>query len=376
MSKRDLYEVLGVSKSASAAELKSAYRKLAKKYHPDVNPGDAEAEKQFKEITNAYDTLKDEQNRAAYDQFGHAAFENGGRGQAGGGGGFGGFTDFGSMGDIFEDFFGGARRGGGRGGRRGPQRGNDLRTDVSISLEEAYTGVDKQITLTRNTPCKTCSGSGAKKGTKPSTCTTCQGHGKVRAQQGFFMVERACHSCNGSGQIISDPCGDCRGQGKTPETRKLSVSIPAGVEDGTRIRLTNEGDAGAAGASPGDLYVFVSVNQHPILERDGADLFCQIPVSFIQAALGSSFELPLLDGKRVKLTIPKGAQPGQQFRLRGKGMPVLRSRAMGDLYFQLDVEMPSKLNKKQEDLLKAFDKESGDSTFPNSARFRKQTGSQ
>ena len=371
MSKRDLYEILGVDRSASAAELKSAYRKLAKQYHPDVNPGDAEAEKKFKEVTNAYDTLKDDQSRAAYDQFGHAAFENGGPQQGGFGGGFGGFSDFGSVGDIFEEFFGGRRQGGGRARR---QRGSDLRTDVTISLEEAFTGVERKIKLNRNAPCDTCDGSGAKPGTTPSTCGTCQGHGKVRAQQGFFMVERPCHVCQGTGSVISSPCTDCSGRGHVAQSRSLSVSEPAGVEDGTRIRLSGEGDASARGAEPGDLYVFVNVQPHPVLQRDGSDLFCHVPVTLTQAALGSSVELPLLDGKRVKVAIPKGAQPGQQFRLRGKGMPVLRSRATGDLYVQITVEMPSKLSRAQEKLLKQFEAESGEDTYPETARFKKQTG--
>ncbi len=368
MSKRDLYEVLGVDRSASAAELKSAYRKLAKKYHPDVNQGDAEAERQFKEVSHAYDTLKDEQSRAAYDQFGHAAFEGG---QAGGFSGFGGFSDFGSMGDIFEEFFGGRRGGGGRGR---PQRGNDLRTDVNISLEEAFSGVERQIKLNRNAPCGTCDGSGAKPGTSLKTCGTCHGHGKVRAQQGFFMVERPCHVCQGAGQIVETPCNDCKGRGHVAQSRTLSVAIPAGVEDGTRIRLSGEGDAGERGATPGDLYVFVGVEPHPVLQRDGADLFCQLPVTLTQAALGCSVEIPLLNGKRVKLNVPKGAQPGQQFRLREKGMPVLRSRAHGDLYIQLAVEMPAKLSREQEKLLKQFAEISGEDTFPQAARFRKQTG--
>lgn len=370
MSKRDLYEVLGVDRSASAADLKSAYRKLAKQYHPDVNPGDEAAEKRFKEISHAYDTLKDDQSRAAYDQFGHAAFEGGAQPGGAGFGGFSGFGDFGSMGDIFEEFFGG-RRGGGRTRR---QRGSDLRTDVTITLEEAFTGVERQIKLNRNAPCQTCDGSGAKPGTSLKTCGTCNGHGKVRAQQGFFTVERPCHSCQGAGRIIETPCGDCSGRGHVAQSRTLAVSVPAGVEDGTRIRLSGEGDAGAAGASPGDLYVFVSVQPHPVLQRDGADLFCQVPVTLTEAALGSNLELPLLNGKRVKLTIPKGAQPGQQFRLRGKGMPVLRSRATGDLYVQLAVEMPAKLNREQEKLLKKFSELSGEDTFPEAARFRKQTG--
>ena len=369
MSKNDLYEVLGVDRSASAAELKSAYRKLAKKYHPDVNQGDEAAEKRFKEITNAYDILKDDQQRAAYDQYGHAAFEGGG--QQGGGFG-GGFEGFGSMGDIFEEFFGGRRQSGG--GRQRQQRGNDLRTDVSISLEEAFTGVERKIKLNRNAACGTCDGSGAKPGTSAKNCGTCKGHGKVRAQQGFFMVERPCPTCHGAGQTLDDPCSDCSGRGQVAESKTLSVSVPAGVEDGTRIRLSGEGDGGGKGAIAGDLYVFVGVQPHPVLQRDGADIFCNLPVTLTQAALGCSIELPLLNGKRVKITIPKSAQPGQQFRLRGKGMPVLRSRSTGDLYVQLTVEMPNHLSREQEKLLKKFEEASGEDTYPDTARFRKQTG--
>jgi molecular chaperone DnaJ len=371
MAQADLYDVLGVDRSVGAAELKSAYRKLAKKYHPDVNPGDEEAERRFKEVSHAYDILKDDQSRAAYDQFGHAAFENGGAGAGGAGGGFGNFGDFGSMGDIFEEFFGGGRRG--RGQQR-QQRGNDLRADIEISLEEAFTGVDRQINLTRAAACNTCSGSGAKPGTQPTTCSVCQGHGKVRAQQGFFMVERPCHQCQGSGQIIADPCGDCGGRGHIQQPRNLSVAVPAGVEDGTRIRLSGEGDAGPRGANSGDLYVFVNVRPHGFMQRDGADLFCIMPVPFDVAIAGGGVQVPLLGGKKVKLTLPEGAQTGQQFRLRGKGMPVLRSRNQGDLYVQINVETPSNMSREQKKLLDAFSKSLNDDNYPQVKSFGRNIG--
>ena len=298
MAKADYYDQLGVDRSANAAELKSAYRKLAKKYHPDVNPGDTAAEQKFKDVSEAYEVLKDEQSRAAYDQFGHAAFEQGGPGGMSGFGGQGGmgggFSGFGDIGDIFEEFFGGS---GGRGGQRRARRGDDLRTEVDISLQEAFDGTEHQVNLTRAAACQSCSGSGAKPGTQPSNCPTCQGHGKVRAQQGFFTIERPCHGCQGSGQIIAEPCPDCRGGGQTREARNLAVSIPAGVEDGTRIRLSGEGNAGPNGAAYGDLYVFVNIAPHGILRRDGADLFCAMPVPFDIAVRGGAVNVPLMAGK-------------------------------------------------------------------------------
>lgn len=374
MAKTDFYEQLGVDRSASAADLKSAYRKLAKKYHPDVNPGNAEAEQKFKQVSEAYDVLKDDQSRAAYDQYGHAAFENGGPGAGGFGGGFGGqggFSGFGDMGDIFEEFFGGQR--GGRQGRQRAARGSDLRIEIEVTLEEAYEGTERQINLTRAVACDTCAGSGAREGSAPTTCGVCNGHGKVRAQQGFFMVERPCHNCRGTGQVIENPCGDCNGQGHSQKQRNLTVAVPAGVEDGTRIRLSGEGNAGGPGAAPGDLYTFVSVRPHPVLQRDGADLFCSVPVAFHHAAKGGALNVPLLNGKRVKLTIPSGAQSGQQFRLRGKGMPVLRSRAHGDLYVQIEVEMPSGLNKKQQALLDAFIEGVDETNYPEVSEFEART---
>ena len=370
MAKADYYDQLGVDRSANAAELKSAYRKLAKKYHPDVNPGDAAAEQKFKDVSEAYEVLKDEQSRAAYDQFGHAAFEQGGPGGMGGFGGQGGmgggFSGFGDIGDIFEEFFGGS---GGRGGQRRARRGDDLRTEVDISLQEAFDGTEHQVNLTRAAACQSCSGSGAKPGTQPSNCPTCQGHGKVRAQQGFFTIERPCHGCQGSGQIIAEPCPDCRGGGQTREARNLAVSIPAGVEDGTRIRLSGEGNAGPNGAAYGDLYVFVNIAPHGILRRDGADLFCAMPVPFDIAVRGGAVNVPLMAGKTVKLTIPAGARTGQQFRLRGKGMPVLRARKFGDLYVQIEVETPTGLTRDQKKHFEAFADSLDAGNYPDMADF-------
>ncbi len=366
MAKADFYDLLGVDRSAGEADLKSAYRKLAKKYHPDINPGDAAAEKKFKQISEAYDVLKDAQSRAAYDQFGHAAFEGGGAGAAGAGfGGGANFTDFGSMGDIFEEFFGNTQRG------NQQRRGADLRTEVNITLEDAFSGTERQISLTHAVACTPCGGTGARAGTTATTCSMCHGHGKVRAQQGFFMVERPCQQCGGTGQMIGDPCRDCRGRGHLQKKRNLSVAVPAGVEDGTRIRLSNEGDAGPHGAPAGDLYVFVNIRPHAFLQRDGADLYCTMPIPFDLAIRGGGLDVPLLGSTRVKLSVPEGAQSGQQFRLRGKGMPVLRTRRHGDLYVQIDVEMPTGLNRKQEKLFAAFRESLGEANYPTSAAFRK-----
>lgn len=365
MDKRDFYDVLGVDRSASADEIKKAYRTKAKKFHPDLNPDDDVAEKNFKEATEAYECLKNEQTRAAYDQYGHAAFQNGGPNA---GGGFGGFEGFGSMGDIFEEFFGGS--GGGRGRRQaGPQRGNDLRYDLDITLEEAFTGINKTIQVGSDVACGTCNGSGAEKGTSADTCGTCQGSGNVRSQQGFFTVERPCHQCGGSGQIIKTPCGDCRGKGTTYNERNLSFDVPAGVEEGTRIRLSGEGDAGGRGGPRGDLYVFISIRPHAFLQREGADLLCRVPIKMTMAAKGGAIEIPLLNKKRVKITIPEGAQSGQQFRLRGKGMPVLRARRQGDLYVQIAVEVPQNLSRKQKKLLDAFENSLEEGVFPESEGF-------
>ncbi len=351
MSKRDYYEVLGVAKNASDAELKKAYRRAAQKHHPDRNPDDAGAEEKFKEAKEAYEVLCDAQKRAAYDQFGHAGVDPSMGG--GGGGGFGGggasFSDV--FGDVFGDIFGGGRGGGG--GQR-VYRGADLRYNLELTLEEAVRGTTVKIRVPTFTSCKTCGGSGAKKGTSPSTCTTCGGHGQVRMQQGFFSVQQTCPRCNGTGTIISDPCGDCHGQGRIKEQKTLSVKVPAGVDTGDRIRLANEGEAGENGGPPGDLYVQIQVKPHPIFKRDDADLYCEVPISYATAALGGELEVPTLDG-RVKLKVPEGTQTGKLFRMRGKGVKPVRDNAVGDLLCRVVVETPVKLSAKQKELLRELD---------------------
>jgi molecular chaperone DnaJ len=366
MAKRDFYDVLGVAKGSDDAALKGAYRRLAMQFHPDRNPGNAEAEHRFKEINEAYDTLKDPQKRAAYDRFGHAAFENGGMG--GRGGGFGPeFTS--SMSDIFEDIFGDFMGGGrGRGGQS-RLRGSDLRYNLEISLEEAFAGQTVEIDVPTLVGCTTCAGSGAKPGTGMSTCRHCNGHGKVRAAQGFFTIERTCPVCQGRGQILEQPCTDCGGQGRRQQNRKLSVDIPKGIEDGTRIRLANEGEAGLRGGPPGDLYIFISVKPHDLFHRDGADLYARVPIAMTTAALGGEFEVPTLDGARAKVKVASGTQPGQRVRLKGKGMPVLRAKDSGDLYVQLDVETPQNLSKRQRELLEEFHRATTKETSPTSEGF-------
>ncbi len=361
MAKRDFYEVLGVQKTANDAELKSAFRKKAMENHPDRNPGDAEAEARFKEINEAYQILSDQQKRAAYDRMGHAAFEQGG----GGPGGFGG-GGFGSMSDIFEDLFGdvfGGRRGGAQ------NRGADLRYNMEITLEEAYKGKSATIKVPTAVTCETCTGTGAKPGTKPKTCPSCKGQGRVRASQGFFAIERTCPTCQGRGEVIEEGCPKCGGAGRVTRERQLSVNIPAGVEDGTRIRLANEGEAGPRGGPSGDLYIFISLKPHAFYQRDGADLFCRVPISMVKAALGGEFKVPTLDGGEALIKVPEGTQSGKQFRLRGKGMPVLRSRDMGDLYIQAQVETPQNLTRRQRELLAEFEKESSAQTQPESEGF-------
>lgn len=363
MSKRDYYEVLGVSQTATEAEMKSAFRKLAMQYHPDRNPGDHEAEVKFKEINEAYQTLSDAQKRAAYDRFGHAAFANGGAG----GPGFGNdFSDF--MSDIFENFFGETRGRGGR-GAGGRERGADMRYNLEISLDEAFHGKTAELKIPTSITCEVCSGSGAKAGSKPKTCPTCGGAGRVRATQGFFSIERTCPNCHGRGEIIDDPCANCGGAGRVTRERTLSVNIPAGVEDGTRIRLAGEGEAGLRGGPPGDLYIFLSLKPHPFYQRDGADLFCRVPISMVTAALGGEFSVPTLSGTDALVKVPEGTQSGKQFRLRGKGMPVLRSRDVGDLYIQVVVETPQKLSKRQRELLMEFDQECSKENHPESSGF-------
>ncbi len=368
-SKRDYYEVLGVARTANENDLKSAFRKLAKEHHPDKNPDDKAAEAKFKEAAEAYEVLRDQQKRAAYDQFGHAAFENG-RGGAGGPGGFG--PDFASsMSDIFDDLFGefmGGRRGGGRraGGR---ERGADTRCNVEITLPEAFSGKTAQIHVPVSVGCEPCNGSGAKAGTQPTPCTTCGGAGKVRASQGFFTIERTCPHCQGRGETIKDPCPSCGGAGRVSKERSLETPIPAGVEDGTRIRLAGQGDAGLHGGPPGDLYVFLSIMPHDFFQRDGADIFCRVPIAMTTAALGGQLDVPTIDGAKTRVKIPEGCESGKQFRLKGKGMPVLRSRTVGDMYIQVEVETPKNLNARQRELLSEFERESNKETSPASDGF-------
>jgi molecular chaperone DnaJ len=362
MAKRDYYEVLGVTRTATEAEMKASYRKLAMKWHPDRNPGDKDCEAHFKEINEAYDVLKDDQKRAAYDRFGHAAFEHGG----GGAHGFG--ADFASsFSDIFEDLFGmgGARRGG-RGGR---ERGADLRYNMEITLEEAYTGKTAQVRIPTSVTCEACSGSGAKAGSKPKTCATCHGAGKVRHTQGFFTLERTCVACQGRGQVIDNPCPNCAGSGRVTRERTLSVNVPAGVEDGTRIRLAGEGESGVRGGGQGDLYIFLSLAPHPFFQRDGADLHCRVPISMVTASLGGGFDVPTIDGNKTRVKVPEGTQSGRRFRLGGKGMPVLRARETGDMYVQVLVETPQKLTKRQKELLQEFEQQSSNETQPEAAGF-------
>ena len=361
MAKRDFYEILGVARTCSEAELKSAFRKAAMSCHPDRNPGDKQAEALFKELNEAYQHLSDPQKRAAYDRFGHAAFEQGG-------GGFGGDGFAASMADIFDDLFGGL--GGARGrSTNGRERGSDLRYNMEITLEEAYRGKTASIKTPTSVTCEVCSGSGAKPGAKPRTCATCHGHGRVRAQQGFFAIERTCPTCQGRGEVIDNPCAACAGAGRVTRERTLSVNIPPGVEDGTRIRLAGEGEAGLRGGPAGDLYIFLSLKPHPFFQRDGADLYCQAPISMVQAALGGEFKVHTLDGEEASVKVPEGTQSGKQFRLRAKGMPVLRSRDVGDLYIQVRVETPQNLTRRQRELLQEFDAESSTKTHPESHGF-------
>ena len=351
---QDYYELLGVSRTASADDIKKAFRKLAMEHHPDRNQGNKDAEKKFKELNHAYDILKDPDKRAAYDRYGAAAFEGGaGPGGPGGFGGAQGF-DFGSVfGDIFDEMFGGRGR---PGGPRTDMRGQDLRFNLEISLEQAYGGTEATVRVPSSVTCETCHGTGAEPGSKPHQCPTCHGRGRLRAQQGFFTVERACHTCHGAGQVIDKPCRACAGQGRVRRDKTLKVNIPAGVEDGTRIRLSGEGEAGARGGPAGDLYVFLSVRRHQLFEREGADVHCRVPISMVQASLGSSIEVPTLDGKMARINIPAGAQSAHQFRLRGKGMPIVRSTQRGDMYIEVTVETPTNLTAKQKELLKEFEK--------------------
>jgi molecular chaperone DnaJ len=363
MSKRDYYDVLGVEKNADDKAIKAAFRKLAMANHPDRNQGDNAAEDRFREANEAYDILKDPQKRAAYDRMGHAAFD---QSAGGGGGGFGG-AGFGGGGfsDIFDQMF--SEFSGGGGGRQRNQGGNDLRYDMSISLEDAFTGLQQDISITVPSECDGCLGSGASDGSKPSTCGTCGGAGRVRAQQGFFAVERTCHACQGMGQVISDPCRTCGGEGRVQRAKTLAVSIPAGVDTGTRIRLSGKGEAGLRGGPAGDLYIFVNVDPHPIFTRDGSNLHARIPLPMTVAALGGSIDVPTLEGKMARLTIEAGTQSGRKFRMRGKGMPALRRGNPGDQIIEVQVETPTNLNKKQKELLEAFS--NSGNTSPESSSF-------
>lgn len=371
MAKRDYYEVLGVSKDASADEIKKAYRKKAKELHPDRNADNPDAEAQFKEANEAYEVLKDGEKKAAYDRFGHAAFE-GGMGGRPGSQGFGGQGDFASaFSDVFDDLFGDmmGRRGGG-GGRRAV-RGSDLRYNLRITLEDAFRGMQKTIQVPSAVTCDVCSGSGAEGGAEPTTCPTCSGMGKVRAQQGFFTVERTCPTCSGMGQIIQNPCTSCGGAGRVEKDRSLSVNIPAGVETGTRIRLAGEGEAGLRGGPSGDLYIFIEVSEHALFQRDGSSLYCRVPVSMASAALGGDIEVPTIDGGRGRVKVPPGSQSGRQMRLRGKGMPALRGGAAGDMFIELAVETPVNLTSKQKELLREFEKLSEENNPESSGFFKK-----
>ena len=364
MAKSDFYETLGVDRDADEGALKSAYRKLAMKYHPDRNPDDPTAEAQFKEVSEAYDALRDPQKRAAYDRFGHEAFQNGAASRQGGAGfdGFGaGFSDI--FDEMFGDFVGGRRSGGDN------RRGDVLRYNMKITIEEAFKGRHAEVQIPNTVGCEDCSGSGAKAGSQPVTCKTCQGQGRVRVQQGFFTIERACSACAGAGRVIENPCGTCRGNGRVQKEKTLSVNIPAGVEDGTRIRLAGEGEAGARSAPPGDLYIFLAIEEHAIFKRDGADVYCRVPLQMTTAALGGQIEVPTVEGARARITVKPGTQTGTQFRLRGKGMSVLRSPARGDLYVEANVETPVNLTQSQKQILEDFAETNSASSSPQATGF-------
>ena len=366
MAKRDFYDVLGVNKSASPEELKSAYRKLAVKYHPDKNPGDKTAEDKFKEASEAYGILSDQEKKQNYDNFGHAAFENGGGRQGGGFGGFGG-ADFS---DIFEDFFGDFGGGGRpRGRSNSNNRGSDLRYDLSITLEEAYQGKKQDIKFSTTEKCSTCKGNGSKPGHSPDRCSYCGGNGKIRSNQGFFTVQQTCPQCNGNGEEITSPCSDCNGQGKKQTSKKISVTIPKGVDDGTRIRLAGKGEAGSRGGATGDLYLFININTHDLFKRSDENLFFEFPISIADAALGTTIEIPTIDGGKAKIKIPDGTQSGKQFRLKGKGMPFMRRGDYGDLYVQVNTEVPISLNKQQKELLEKFREIENEKSNPSIKKF-------
>ena len=374
MAKRDYYDVLGISKGASADEIKKGYRQKAKELHPDRNTDNPEAESQFKEAGEAYEVLKDADKKAAYDRYGHAAFE-GGMGGGGRSGGMGGQGDFGSaFSDIFDDLFGNMGGGRGGGGQSRAARGNDLRYNLRVTLEEAFAGLQKAITVPTASSCGSCNGTGAEGGSEPQTCPTCSGMGKVRAQQGFFTVERTCPTCNGMGQTINNPCHECHGQGRVEKEKSLSVNIPAGVETGTRIRLAGEGEAGMRGGPTGDLYIFIEVREHELFEREANHLFCRVPVSMAKAALGGDIEVPTIDGGRSRVKIPAGSQSGRQMRLRAKGMPALRGGGPGDMFIEMAVETPVNLTGKQKELLREFEELASDNN-PQSSTFFKSVKS-
>jgi molecular chaperone DnaJ len=372
MAKRDYYDVLGVSRGASEAEIKKAYRAKAKEFHPDRNADKPDAEAKFKEVNEAYDALKDPNKKAAYDRYGHAAFEGGNGASAGAGrGGFHpGGGDFASaFSDVFEDLFGDFVGGGRGGGHQRAARGSDLRYNLRVTLEEAFSGAQKSIKVPTSVVCSTCEGTGAEGGAEPVNCPTCSGMGKVRAQQGFFTVERTCPTCGGIGQIIKNPCHSCGGAGRVEKERALNVNIPAGVETGTRIRLGGEGEAGLRGGPSGDLYIFIEVAEHKLFQRDGENLFCRVPVAMSTASLGGEIEVPTIDGGRSRVKIPAGSQSGRQMRLRGKGMPRLRGGGTGDMFIELAVETPVNLTAKQKELLREFDRLSEDRNNPEGSSF-------
>ena len=372
MAKRDFYDVLGVGKDASPDQLKSAYRKLAVKHHPDKNPGDKAAEEKFKEASEAYGILSDQEKKQNYDNFGHAAFENGGGRQGGGFSGFSG-ADFS---DIFEDFFGDFGGGGrSRRNRSSNNRGSDLRYDLSVTLEEAYEGKKQDIKFSTTEKCNTCKGNGSQPGYSPDRCSMCGGNGRVRSNQGFFTVQQTCPQCAGGGEEITNPCKDCNGQGNTQASKKLSVTIPRGVDDGTRIRLAGKGEAGMRGSASGDLYLFINVKSHEIFKRSDENLFFECPISMADAALGTIIEIPTIDGGKAKIKIPDGTQNGKQFRLKGKGMPYMRGSGDGDLYVQINTEVPISLNKEQKDLLEKFRKIENEKSNPTIKQFFKKAKS-
>jgi len=365
MAKRDYYNVLGVNKSSTSDQIKAAYRKLAVKHHPDKNKGDKASEEKFKEASEAYHVLSDNERKQNYDNFGHAAFENG----AGGRGGFGNFDFSNSFSDIFEDFFSDFGSGSGRRSRKANFRGSDLRYDLSITLEEAYTGKKQDIKFSTSEKCDTCKGSGSKPGHDVGSCSMCGGNGQVRSNQGFFTVQQTCPQCSGSGEEITNPCTSCSGQGKQQASKRLSVSIPKGVDDGTRIRLAGKGEAGSRGAGNGDLYLFINVYSHDLFKRSDGNLFFECPISIADAALGTSIEIPTIDGGKAKIKIPSGTQSGKQFRLKGKGMPYMRGSGIGDLYVQVNTEVPVSLNREQKELLEKFREIENEKSNPSIKKF-------